>query len=169
MYGTSYLSNIGFKAVIPIYFQKKKFEIRAVGTPAGRKFTYYTGSDERAKYLLSLCRTTHLFQMTVQPKLAEIRHLEAEDKKRFRDNHREAYIYSDKRELDRDHGRASGRSQVSYMSSSATPPSDPRPTPPPTCSSVLDQRVSVISNTSSNTTSGIVSDKMCMSFDDSEG
>ena len=32
-----------------------------------------------------------------------------------------------------------------------------------------DQRISVISNTSSNTTSGIVSDRMHMSFDESEG
>lgn len=62
-------------------FQKKKFEIRTIGTPEGRKFTYYTGSDERSKYLLHLCRTTHMFQMAMAPKLAEIKHLEAEGKR----------------------------------------------------------------------------------------
>ena len=59
-------------------FQKKKFEIRSVGAPAGRKFTYYTESDIKSKYLLTLSRNTHMFQMAIQPKLMEIRHLEEE-------------------------------------------------------------------------------------------
>lgn len=128
----------------------------------GRKFTYYTGSDDRSKYLLQLCRASHLFQITVQPKLAEIRHLEAEDMRRFRESHREAYIYSNPLELDRDQGRgwsgkfSHGSSQINGLQSIPG-------------SSVMDQRVSVISNTSSNTTSGIVSDRMYQSFDDSEG
>ena len=143
-------------------FQKKKFEIRAVGSPEGRKFTYYTGSDDRSKYLLSLCRATHLFQMTVQSKLAEIRHLEAEDKRRFREVHREAYIYSDHRDLSREKDRSSVRSKHSQNS---TPSSG---LPAHSGGGTLEQRVSVISNASSNTTSGIVSDKM-HSFDDSEG
>ena len=59
-------------------FQKKKFEIRSVGSPAGRKFTYYTESDVKSKYLLTLSKNTHIFQMAIQPKLMEIRHLEEE-------------------------------------------------------------------------------------------
>ena len=131
--------------ILFITLQKKKFEIRAL---EGRKFTYYTGSDDRSKHLWSLCRSTHLFQMTVQPKLAEIRHLHAEDQRRYR----EKLVTSDPDE------RTSLHSRLSL--------------PPHRLQSgggTLEQRVSVISNASSNTTSGIVSDRMHISFDESEG
>ena len=58
--------------------QKKKFEIRSVGSAGGRRFAYYTESDATSKYLLHICRSTHMFQMAIQPKLMEIRHLDAE-------------------------------------------------------------------------------------------
>lgn len=58
--------------------QRKKFEIRAVGCPENRKFTYYTSSDDKSKHLLYLCRVTHQFSMAMQPKLAELRKLEEE-------------------------------------------------------------------------------------------
>ena len=58
--------------------QRKKFEIRAVGCPESRKFTYYTSSDDKSKHLLYLCRVTHQFSMAMQPKLAELRKLEEE-------------------------------------------------------------------------------------------
>ena len=60
------------------YEQKKKFEIRSVGSSGGRKFAYYTESDVMSKYLLHIYRSTHMFQMAIQPKLMEIRHLDAE-------------------------------------------------------------------------------------------
>ena len=59
-------------------WQRKKFEIRAVGCPESRKFTYYTSSDDKSKHLLYLCRVTHQFSMAMQPKLAELRRLEEE-------------------------------------------------------------------------------------------
>lgn len=63
-------------------FQRKKFEIRAVGCPESRKFTYYTSSDDKSKHLLYLCRVTHQFSMAMQPKLAELRKLEEEGKRK---------------------------------------------------------------------------------------
>lgn len=143
----------GFKDLISTFlwpdigkltFDKKKFEIRSVGAPAGRKFTYYTESDVKSKFLLTLSRNTHMFQMAIQPKLMEIRHLEEEDKRRYR----ESYIYSDPRDLVTN---GPYRSNISPRSKTA-----------------MGNRYSVISNASSNTTSGIASDKMTVSFEDSD-
>ncbi|KAJ8308356.1 hypothetical protein KUTeg_013230 [Tegillarca granosa] len=125
---------------------KKKFEIRSVGSPEGRKFTYFTDCDTKSKYLLHLCRTTHMFQMAIQPKLMEIRHLDAEDKRRYR----ESYIYSDTRDLVANGG--SFRGSLSPVNKLST----------------TNQRYSVISDASSNTTSGIASEKMTISFEDSD-
>ncbi|OWF53755.1 uncharacterized protein LOC110445987 [Mizuhopecten yessoensis] len=126
-----------------LYFDKKKFEIRSVGNPAGRKFTYYTDCDHTSKYLLYICRTTHMFQMAIQSKLMEIQHLDAEDKKRYN----EAYIYSDTKDYMANGGSFRGSLSPASKSSSTNP------------------RYSVISDASSNTTSGIASDKMTISFE----
>ncbi|KAK3600905.1 hypothetical protein CHS0354_013282 [Potamilus streckersoni] len=146
----------GFKDLISTFlwpdigkltFDKKKFEIRSLGSPAGRKFAYYTECDSKSKYLLSICRNTHMFQMAIQPKLVEIRHLEAEDKRRYR----ESYIYSDARDLVTNGGPfKANRSPRSKTVVSGN------------------QRFSVISDASSNTTSGIASDKMTVSFEESD-
>ncbi|XP_050404239.1 uncharacterized protein LOC126820377 [Patella vulgata] len=133
-----------------LYFDKKKFEIRAVGCPDGRKFTYYTDSDVTSKYLLTICRATHIFQMDIQPKLMEIRHLDAEDKRRYR----ESYIYSDARDL------VANGNWIQHRPVKLSPSKSG--------SSSGNQRYSVVSDVSSNTTSGIVSDKMTISFDDSD-
>ncbi|KAL8590064.1 hypothetical protein ACOMHN_034295 [Nucella lapillus] len=151
-----YEDDAGFKNLISTFlwpdigrlvFDKKKFEIRSVGSAGGRRFAYYTDSDVTSKYLLHICRSTHMFQMAIQPKLMEIRHLDAEDKKRYR----ESYIYSDTRDLHANGGPVQYRSNKSPGKSSAGT-----------------QRYSVISDVSSNTTSGIVSDKMAISFDEGE-
>lgn len=151
-----YEDDAGFKNLIStflwpdigkLYFDKKKFEIRSVGSAGGRKFTYYTDSDVTSKYLLYICRSTHMFQMAIHPKLMEIRHLDAEDKKRYR----ESYIYSDARDMVANAGPVQYRAHRS-------PGKSPAGT----------QRYSVISDVSSNTTSGIVSDKMAISFDEGE-
>ncbi|XP_076442408.1 uncharacterized protein LOC143281214 [Babylonia areolata] len=151
-----YEDDAGFKNLISTFlwpdigrlvFDKKKFEIRSVGSAGGRRFAYYTDSDGTSKYLLHICRSTHMFQMAIQPKLMEIRHLDAEDKKRYR----ESYIYSDARDLHTNGGL------VQYRCSKS-PGKSPGGT----------QRFSVISDASSNTTSGIVSDKMAISFDEGE-
>ncbi|XP_068085286.1 protein expanded [Anabrus simplex] len=124
-------------------FDRKKFEIRALNWPAsGEKFTYYTSSDEKSKHLLFLCRVTHQFSMAIQPRLSEVRRREEEERKRMRD----CYMYS--RSLGSDFptlAKLGGNYKVHHS----------------------DQRISVISNTSSNTTSGIVSDRV-QSLDESE-
>lgn len=125
-----------------LHFEKKKFEIQS--GPGGRKFSYYTESDCKSKYLLSLCRTTHMFQMAIQPKLMEIRHLDAEDKRRYR----ESYIYSDTQDLVTNGGTFRGN--LSPSTKGAT------------------TRFSVVSDASSNTTSGIASDKMTISFEEND-
>ncbi|KAK7104751.1 uncharacterized protein [Littorina saxatilis] len=151
-----YEDDAGYKNLISTFlwpdigrlvFDKKKFEIRSVGSAGGRRFAYYTESDVTSKYLLHICRSTHMFQMAIQPKLMEIRHLDAEDKKRYR----ESYIYSDVRDLHKNGGPVQFRSNKSPGKSPAG-----------------NQRYSVISDASSNTTSGIVSDKMAISFDEGE-
>ncbi|XP_061173033.1 protein expanded-like [Saccostrea echinata] len=125
-----------------LHFEKKKFEIQS--GPGGRKFAYYTDSDSKSKYLLSLCRTTHMFQMAIQPKLMEIRHLDAEDKRRYR----ESYIYSDTQDLVTNGGAFRGNLSPSSKGTTT--------------------RFSVVSDASSNTTSGIASDKMTISFEESD-
>ncbi|XP_053395461.1 protein expanded-like [Mercenaria mercenaria] len=144
----------GFKDLISTFlwpdigkltFDKKKFEIRSVGTPSGRKFTYYTDSDVKSKYLLTLSRNTHMFQMAIQPKLMEIRHLEEEDKRRYR----ESYIHGEPRDVVSTPG--SFRTNISPRSKTA-----------------MGNRYSVVSDTSSNTTSGIASDKMTVSFEEND-
>ncbi|XP_039285435.1 protein expanded [Nilaparvata lugens] len=62
-----------------LYFDRKKFEIRANWQPSGQKLTYYTSCDEKSKHLLALCRETHQFSMSIQARLAEVRRKEAED------------------------------------------------------------------------------------------
>ncbi|XP_042223283.1 uncharacterized protein LOC121867437 [Homarus americanus] len=123
--------------------QKKKFEVRALSYPG--KLTFYTTSDEKSKHLLYLCRLTHQFKLALQPRLAEVRRLQEEDRRRYR----ESYIYSDR------YAEMEGLADTlgglrGYLAKTSA-----------------DQRVSVISNTSSNTTSGIVSDRV-LSLDGSE-
>ena len=125
-------------------------------TPDGHKMTFYTVGSDMSKYLLSQCISTHEFQRSLLPKLKEIRHLEAEDRKRYK----ESYIYSDSRDLALEH-QTSKALQLSFRI--------PKSIKSPATRSVLDPRFSVISSSSSNTTSGIVSDRPHFSFDESEG
>ena len=126
-----------------LYFDKKKFEIRSVGYPV-RKFTYFANTEETARHLLWLCQVTHQFQLVVQSKMKEVKRRESElCRKKFR----ESYICDDTYDLPLI-SRVNKKGSV-YSKSTA---------------SILEetsaQRVSVISNASSNTTSGIVSDKV---------
>ena len=120
--------------------QKKKFEIVPVtcGERDGRRFRYYTGSDERSKYLLWLCQGSHIFQLQMAPKLAEQRHMAATDRK-----YKEAYIHS---------AGGGGGGGVAA----------------PLAGRTLTPRRSITSNASSNTTSGIASERLQTSIDDSE-
>ncbi|CAL1526866.1 unnamed protein product [Lymnaea stagnalis] len=140
----NHISTFMWRDIGKLYFDKKKFEIRSVQSAGGRRYMYYTDCDIKSKYLLSICRGTHMFQMAIQPKLLEIQHLDNEDQKRYR----ESYIYSDPR--DRSHFQHSPSKSLSAAGSSSN------------------QRFSLISDASSNTTSGIVSDRMAVSFDDGD-
>ncbi len=132
-----------------LYFEKKKFEIRSTVYPI-RKFTYYADSEDMARHLLWLCKVTHQFQLVVQSKMKEVKRRESElSRKKFR----ESYIYSETFELP-----VIGRNKKG---------SDFNNSPPSVCDETGAQRVSVISNASSNTTSGIVSDKV-QSLEDSD-
>ena len=127
--------------------QKKKFEIVPVtcGERDGRRFRYYTGSDERSKYLLWLCQGSHIFQLQMAPKLAEQRHMAATDRK-----YKEAYIHSG--------GGGGGGGRDGSGDGVAAPLAGRTLTP----------RRSITSNASSNTTSGIASERLQTSIDDSE-
>ena len=133
-----------------LYFDKKKFEIRSIGYPV-RKFTYYASTEDMARHMLWLCKVTHQFQLVVQPKMKEVKRRESElCRKKFR----ESYICDDTYDLPliaRIHkkGAEFSKSMASALEDTSA------------------QRVSVISNASSNTTSGIVSDKV-QSIDDSD-
>ncbi|XP_066987777.1 protein expanded-like isoform X1 [Macrobrachium rosenbergii] len=137
------ISNFQWSNIGELSFEKKKFEIRALSY--SEKLTYYTTSDDKSRHLLYLCRCTHLFNMNQQPRLAEVRRLQEEDRRRYR----ESYIYGDR--YGEIGGLADGLGGLrGYLGKTSA-----------------DQRVSVISNTSSNTTSGIVSDRV-LSLDGSE-
>lgn len=133
-------------------FEKKKFEIRVASYPDIRKYTYYASSDEKARYLLHLCKVTHQLIMALKPKIVELKTRQEDVKKIYR----ESYIYSDNFDLawEQEHGSLS----MSYKDFG---------TLPKTTTGHKDQRISVISNASSNTTSGIVSDRV-QSLDGSE-
>nr|XP_042895220.1 uncharacterized protein LOC107452647 [Parasteatoda tepidariorum] len=74
------------------FLQKKKFEILSEGSPDYRRFTYFVQSEELAKHLLWICRTTHHFHMANQGRVADLKKLELDGGKPYR----EAYIYTDK-------------------------------------------------------------------------
>ena len=114
------------------------------GARDGRRFRYYTGSDERSKYLLWLCQGSHIFQLRMAPKLAEQRHMEASDRR-----YKEAYIHSS---ASTDCADTYFVPQVVGGRTTLTP-----------------ARRSLTSNASSNTTSGIAgSERLQTSIDDSE-
>ncbi|CAG5129827.1 unnamed protein product [Candidula unifasciata] len=140
----NHVSTFLWKDIGKLYFDKKKFEIRSVQSAGGRRFLYYTDADVKSKYLLHICRSTHMFQMAIQPKLMEIQHLDNEDQKRYR----ESYVSSDPRDRNQFHHSPSTSTNASVNSNN--------------------QRLSLVSDTSSNTTSGIVSDRMAVSFDDGD-
>lgn len=56
--------------------QKKKFEILSEGSPDYRRFTYFAQTEDLAKNLLWICRTTHHFHMANQNRVADLKKLE---------------------------------------------------------------------------------------------
>lgn len=112
------ISNFIWSSIGKLSFDRKKFEIR---TEEG-KTTLYSSSEEKCKYLFSLCKETHQFSMKISSKLHEIQKKEEEERK-------SCFGYS--------------KSLISQ-----------------TCQNKNEQRISLISSTSSNTTSGIVSDRV---------
>ncbi|XP_046387565.1 protein expanded [Ischnura elegans] len=162
-------SNIG-----KLCFERKKFEIRALNWPGStpRKFTYYCNSDEKSKHLLLLCRLTHQFSMAMQPRLAEVRRREDEERKRMRELCPLLLELSMSKRGSVGGGSSQRVSLAAHALRHALFPGHVgghrvHGTHGSQCKGHGDQRVSVISNTSSNTTSGIVSDRV-QSLDESE-
>ncbi|UXI17577.1 Dehydrogenase/reductase SDR family member 7 [Sarcoptes scabiei] len=175
-------------------FDKRKFEIRSTG-PQSRKFIYYTRSEELARFLLWFSRANHQFHLMIMPKMREMLKREAEINRR---KYRENCISSSSSSCSPTNSNDANTSGAGTMdnrsnttSDSASPfdfqsviinekcnhhhkiksflgtssssvcyDSDTKSEEP--------QRVSVISNASSNTTSGIVSEKMHGISEDSD-
>ena len=110
----------------------------------GRRFRYYTGSDDRSKYLLRMCQGSHLFQLKMAPKMAEQKQMEAQDQK-----YKEKCI--DSYHVVRGLAQARSNSLADDVIGSTTP------------------RRSAASSVSSNTTSGIASEKLQTSLDENDG
>lgn len=143
------LSFFAWPDIGKLYFEKKKFEIQSVSYPI-RKFTYFASGEDMARHLLWLCRVTHQFQLHVQSKMKEVKKREQElNKKSFT----ESYVYS-------------GPYEFPYLNRNRKK-SNQTNSPSSVRDETGTQRVSVISNASSNTTSGIVSDKV-QSLEDSD-
>lgn len=111
-------SSFIWSAIGKLSFDRKKFEIR---TDEG-KYTLYSSTEEKCKYIFALCKETHQFSMKISPKFNEILRKEEDERKI-------CFGYSKSLNLQ-------------YNPSKN------------------EQRISVISSTSSNTTSGIVSDRV---------
>ena len=94
------------------------------------KLTLYTTNEEKSKLLWQLCRDTHCYSMSLSAKLVESRKIKVQEHDQKR-----CYMLQDWS-------------------------INPRLINKKQSSNRLDQRISVISNTSSNTTSGIVSDRV---------
>nr|XP_026484692.1 protein expanded [Vanessa tameamea] len=112
------ISSFVWSSIGKLSFDRKKFEIR---TEDG-KFTLYSSSEEKCKYLFALCKETHQFSMKISPKLSDILRKEENERKN-------CYTYL---------------KSFNFQY----------------CQNKNEQRISLISSTSSNTTSGIVSDRV---------
>ncbi|XP_054714058.1 tyrosine-protein phosphatase 1-like [Uloborus diversus] len=88
----SLLSTFLWCDIAKLHFEKKKFEILSEGSPECRRFTYFLQSEDLAKHLLWICKTTHHFHMANQNRVADLKQLEIDGGKPYR----EAYIYTDK-------------------------------------------------------------------------
>lgn len=87
----SLLSTFSWCDIAKLHFEKKKFEILSEGSPEYRRFTYFVQSEDLAKHLLWICRMTHHFHMANQSRVADLKKLELDGGKPYR----EAYIYTD--------------------------------------------------------------------------
>ncbi|XP_076367873.1 uncharacterized protein LOC143255685 isoform X2 [Tachypleus tridentatus] len=138
-----HLSTFPWPEIIKLHFDKRKFEIRTAGQHKSRKFIYYGGSEEMTRNILFLSKLTHQFSMVIQPKLQELKKLNIDEKEK---TYVESYIYCDSMDLAMEQGKAES---VNYLGNN-----------PRAGSSGSNQPVSIISSLSSNTTSGIISDKV---------
>jgi hypothetical protein len=146
-----------------LLLQKKKFEVRAVQDGKAVKRSFYTGSAERSRQLLLLCSSAHQFVMSLGPRLIQLRR-----------EQEEGNIISKETKL------ICWRLKIIFWIAERKRLRDCSLVPRRITSSDGDllllgskalrseQRESVISSASSNTTSGIVSDRV-LSFDESEG
>lgn len=138
-----------------VAFDHRKFTLLTVD--GKRKCAFFARTGEKARYLLWFCRSVHQNLMHMQKELSEARLVERHESRQFR----ESYIYGDTKEYEwvRNHDGRSFDFNDYFQSSSLNLTSQ---------SMVHAQRVSLVSNSSSNTTSGIVCDHRPNNHDDSE-
>jgi len=111
---------------------KLSFERKKFEIRSGEnRLILYAGSDEKNKLLLSLCKDTHQWSMKLAARLKEINKREREEQEQEHETETESHA------------------EVFYSRSLLLPYKNKN-----------EQRISVISSTSSNTTSGIVSDRV---------
>ncbi|CAG0889706.1 unnamed protein product [Cyprideis torosa] len=128
------LAQLNWPTIIKLSFEKKKFEIRTSNV----KHTFWVESEVKARLLLSHCRRTHQFAMMLQAKFPQVQNL-LQLRERFQ-SCESIDFKSDSSSAD------TGRNTVDSKGAHSTRSSE--------------QRISVISSASSNTTSGIVSDRV---------
>ncbi|XP_022253578.1 protein expanded-like isoform X2 [Limulus polyphemus] len=137
------LSSFSWPGITKLHFDKKKFEIIMPGQHKSRKFIYYGNSEEVTKNILFLCKLNHQFSMVIQPKLQEMKKLKLDGEEK---NYRESYIYSDNLDLAWEQEKTDSKNFLVNH--------------PRAVSSNINQPVSNVSSLSSNTSSGILSDKI---------
>ncbi|CAG0912282.1 unnamed protein product [Notodromas monacha] len=131
------VAQLTWPSIAKLSFEKRKFEVRVND---GSRYTYWAKSERKANLLLSHCRRTHQFSMTLQ---ARFPHLLAVP------GTRDKFVPCDtlkKLGIVKKDDNVGGNSRNNGN----------------------DQRVSVISSASSNTTSGIVTDSRIHSQGNSE-
>ncbi|CAK9293525.1 unnamed protein product [Gordionus sp. m RMFG-2023] len=79
------LSTFKWGDIDKLSFDKDKFEIKHIDN--FKKFSYYTGNDERSKYLLDLCKSTHIFNLSIKKLTKTLSALEINKKCANYNNH----------------------------------------------------------------------------------
>ncbi|XP_022658435.1 FERM domain-containing protein 6-like isoform X2 [Varroa destructor] len=138
-------------------FDRRRFEVRLEGRCRQLlKFVYNCPSEAVAGSILELCKRTHQFNMVMQPRLAELRNVERRNRVT---KYRESYICEPDETVRPcvHHGGTQTSVKSALLGTNALNSALSRHGSPALSGS--DPRISVISSSSSNTTSGVMSDK----------
>uniref|UniRef100_A0A915HLZ9 FERM domain-containing protein n=1 Tax=Romanomermis culicivorax TaxID=13658 RepID=A0A915HLZ9_ROMCU len=124
--------------IAKVAFDVRKFFVCGLDD---KKLVFYTTSSEKSRYLLTICRSIHQNLMNLRDDLVEANKADIKENHQFR----ESYIYSDIRDFEWVQNRCSdGNLELQNCKNGPM---------------LAGQRISLVSGASSNTTSGIVSDR----------